>query len=106
MIIEHIAGKKTDTDKLSDVQAMIMEKCEELRTLCCNENRQLVILVDAKGREDGIPLTFWNFKTKDYNVDDVEVTNKAYNTLIHMIHLFLMTISNKELGVSKMEKSE
>jgi hypothetical protein len=57
MIINHGDGSKTNTDKLSDVDSMIVEKAEELRLICKTANRQLFLAVECS-RNDG---AFWNF---------------------------------------------
>ena len=112
MIIEHIPGPdgkapKTDTDKLTDTEAMILEKAEELRLLCFSVNRQCVILVDAKGAENGNSMHFWNMKTKDHqNFTDEETLKKVQINLLTMVHGFLMNISGGTIGLNRMDTGE
>ena len=108
MIIEHIPGSKkgkTDTDKLPDVEAMILEKSEELRQLCLNAKRQCVILVDAKGNENGDAMHFWNMKMKDdLDWNDKDSVNKVYSNLLTMVNTFVGAISQGDLEIHRKEK--
>jgi hypothetical protein len=108
MIIEHIPGSikdKTDTDKLPDVEAMILEKSEELRQLCYNAKRQCVILVDAKGCENGNTTQFWNVRMKDdLGVNDKDYLSKVYSNLFTMINIFVMAVSHGDLEIHRKEK--
>jgi hypothetical protein len=115
MIIKHVSeavAPQTDTDKLSDVEAMILEKTEELRQLCFNAKRQCIIVVDSKGREDGGGMHFWNMRMKD--MDDVsdqqrleqssQQTQKAAANLFSMLNQFAMTFSNGQLALAPVEQ--
>lgn len=109
MIIKHVPNAEipeTDTDKLSDIEAMILEKSEELRQLCFDAQRQMVIVVDAKGLENGTGMKFWNMKMKNMAGDDLqqmennEDKNKAIFNLFRMLHGFTMGISQNAVGVA------
>jgi len=108
MIIEHIPGsckEKTDTDKLPDVEAMILEKSEELRQLCLDVKRQCVIIVDAKGNENGNAMHFWNMKMKDEtDWNDKEYVSKIYSNLLTMVNIFVGAISQGDLEIHRKEK--
>lgn len=106
MIIKNADGRIIDTDTLPDVNAMIAEKCEELRILCCNEKRQLVIVVDSRGNEDGHLSTFWNIKGRKYNDNDQNTITRSYNQIISMLNGFISTISNGNLGIFSKNKNE
>jgi hypothetical protein len=108
MIIKHtnVSDEKiTDTDRLSDVEAMILEKAEELRKLCFDTSRQAIIIVDAKGRENGGGYQFWNLKLKSeelkdvkekeyINNDDLEVKKRAFENILQMANQFTLVLTN------------
>lgn len=52
--------KETDTDKLADVEAEILEAAEHLRDLCSKYRRQLLISVNAADKS-GKNMMFWSF---------------------------------------------
>lgn len=111
MIIEHVPGlsykEKTDTDKLPDVDAMILEKSEELRQLCCDAKRQCVILVDAKGLENGSATHFWNMRIKDdSDPNDKDYVSKIYNNILTMVNTFVITFSRGDLEIHRKEKEQ
>lgn len=112
MIIEHVPGSHvnaTDTDKLPDVEAMILEKAEELRKLCFDTSRQVVIIVDAKGIEDGGGIHFWSFKLRSQKVQDTDTNSqplmdkediaRSYQNLFRMINNFGGRMSNGHVGL-------
>ena len=112
MIIKHVAdavSPETNTDKLPDVEAMILEKAEELRKLCFDTNRQCAIVVDAKGSEEGNGFQFWNMKMKSKEMaevkdgekikNDSEEINRAYTNLLSMVHQFVTTLTQGQIGV-------
>jgi hypothetical protein len=104
MIVNHVNAPPTNTDQLSDVEAMITEKSEELRKLCFDNNRQCVILVDAKGRRSGTFLTFWNLREK-YQVEnstdiiDANIHADAFNKLLTGLNTFIGSLTNGKLGI-------
>lgn len=112
MIIEHVPqseNKATDTDKLSDVEAMILEKAEGLRKLCFDTSRQAIILVDAKGKENGGGYQFWNMKLRSKELQDVkdgaqiksdtEDKQRAFENILQMANQFTMTLTHGDVGV-------
>jgi hypothetical protein len=112
MIIEHTPQSEkgvTDTNKLSDVEAMILEKAEELRKLCFDTSRQAIIVVDAKGEENGGGYQFWNMKLKSPDMKDVkdgeqirndtEDKNRAYENILQMANQFTMALTGGQVGV-------
>jgi len=56
MKITHKNGEVTDTDKLSDIDAMLIEKAKEIRDISKQSNRQLFLLTECT-RNVGV---FWN----------------------------------------------
>jgi hypothetical protein len=106
MIIKHLPvdgniPKETNTNVLPDIDAMILEKCEELRKLCFDVNRQCVILVDAKGAKDGTTTSFWNMKmSSEDDFKDTHVLNKCYSNLCSMLQQFIHNISFGSLRIS------
>ena len=114
MIIKHTPDAKTqetDTNKLPDVEAMIMEKSEELRELCFNACRQMLLVVDAKGEQKGGGCQFWNMKTppiKDVPdgekmVNDTEEKNRAYQNILSMADQFVGSLTQGKVRVLSVE---
>ncbi len=112
MIIEHVPNsdnKATDTDKLSDVEAMILEKAEELRKLCFDTSRQAIIVVDAKGKENGGGYQFWNMKLKSPDLKEVKdgelvksdtaEKQRAFENILQMANQFTMSLTQGDVGV-------
>jgi hypothetical protein len=105
MIIEHVMNAGvTDTDKLSDVEAMIMEKSEELRKLCFDSHRQCLILVDPKGAQIGSVASFWNFRTTPEKTEDDEQRNKDFQNLMSCINVFVLQVTGGMYNISLMRK--
>ena len=49
MIINHTDETTTDTDKLPDVEASILEKANELQRICSENNRPLLLFICPSG---------------------------------------------------------
>lgn len=90
---------ETDTDKLADVDALIMEKAEELRSLCFSAKRQCFISVDACGMENGSSFAFWNLvmKTEDATTETGFV--KALNNLLNSLNGSIFKLTNGKVGL-------
>jgi hypothetical protein len=106
MKITHTDGKVTETDKLPDVDAMILEKSEEFRNLCLDTKRQFVLLVDYKGGENGKSLSFWNLKMKDTDTENPESMNKAYNNFFDIINNFISGFTKGYLFLGRRANNE
>ena len=111
MIIKHAPQSienETNTDKLCDIDAMILEKSEELRKLCFDSSRQLILSVDAKGKENGTGYCYWNIKTKSTTMKNVdgemvlltEDNTFAINNIFKMANQFVMSLSNGQFTVA------
>lgn len=62
MKIEHINAECTDTDKLPDIDAQILEMSEQLRKLCEENQRPFAMIISPNGNERF--LAFWNIMGK------------------------------------------
>lgn len=106
MLIPHVTGNNTDTAKLADVEAMIMEKSEELRKICFDNNRQCLVLVDAKGMRNGGFFSFWNLKEDDApKVDkdgkwDPSLQLPSFAHMLHGVNVFVMELTNGQVGLA------
>lgn len=103
MEITHTTGEKINTDTLPDVEAMIMEKSEELRKLCADNHRHLLLIVDAKGTKSRM-THFWSMKTKE------EMTAKeyseSYNVFFDSINNFVKIFSRNTIALARVENSQ
>lgn len=97
MIIKHLPSSddgSTDTDKLPDIDALIIEKAEELRKLCFNAKRQCLIIADAKGLENGACFSFFNLQMKEGDmIKNIEDHQRFATNLIKMIDCFLSDLT-------------
>ena len=111
MKINHIDGEVTDTDKLSDIQALILEKSEELRVLCCNEKIQMLLLVDIKksvmvdDKKFACVSSFWNIKTKEWDNNPEKEFPRAYQKFFYIVNEFIRSLSNGRLHISNIEEN-
>jgi hypothetical protein len=106
MIIKHTlqsSVNETDTDKLPDVEAMILEKCEELRELCRNSRRDAIFLTDTKGWRNGNCHVFYNISVKDENNLHEEV-DKGIINILNIMNTFVKTITSGKYAISSQNK--
>jgi len=79
--------KVTDTDKLEDMDAMLLEKAQEIRLISKQANRQLFLLVECI-RNVGV---FWNLKG--------ETTNEEMKNLHKFLDEQIKAVSNNVFRV-------
>jgi hypothetical protein len=92
----------TDTDTLPDVEAMILEKSEELRQMCANAKRQVLIVVDAKGAEKGGGTFFWSLiMSKGNPLTQKEDYVRAIETLMTSVNCAVQGITEQQLGIRR-----
>lgn len=65
MIIKHVnevsISEQTDTDKLGDVSATILEAAEALKVMCTKYQRQCIITINTDDSPSGRMFMFYNF---------------------------------------------
>ena len=64
MQIEHTSGDITNTDKLTDADALLMETSQNLHELFCRYNRQLLIVGEMRVCEGGTGGIFFSISPK------------------------------------------
>lgn len=101
MKIDHVDGSATDTDKLDDVSAYILEIVEELRKFCHDNRRQCVLLVETAPKNGmGKSAGFWNMTLPDTDQKDQESVTQAYRSLIDITNTFVTNISHGQLIIA------
>ena len=81
MKIKHINGLEVDTDKLPDMEAMVLEKVEQFRQFCLDNKVPFIIFIDPKGMESSPFISFWNFANRINNYEVGENEQKKVNML-------------------------
>jgi hypothetical protein len=105
MEITHCDGTKVDTDKLGDVDALLMEESAKLHKLFAQYNRQLLLVGEMKGLENdsaNITGSGTSFIHIAPLVSTQEVQITQFNKYISRIHSFIYAISRGSLGIRKM----
>ena len=112
MKLNHVDGEVTDTDKLPDIQALILEKAEELRVLCCNERIQLLLLVDIKhpeiieDKKFACVSSFWNIKTKEWDSNPEKEFPMAIDKFFIIVNKFIHTFSKGTLHITRTDDTK
>jgi hypothetical protein len=104
MEITHLDGAKVNTDKLGDVDALLMEESAKLHKLFVQYNRQLLLVGEMKGLENN--KTDAKFGTSFFHIAPLDSTQevqiKQFTKYISRIHWLIYTISRGSLGIGKM----
>ena len=99
MIIKHADNKETNTDKLDDISAMILEKSEELRKICDENSRQAIIVVEAS-LERGKDSFFWSSRMAGTDPENnKEDSRKCYNNIMSKMNAFVKNFSLGTLSI-------
>lgn len=102
MEINHVGGGAVETDKLNDVDALLMEESAKLHKLFAQYNRQLFLIGEMKATKDTSAEDGCAFFHVDNKVhDDTSVVAKTFNRFIARIDGFLRTFTRGQLFVAQ-----
>jgi hypothetical protein len=103
MKLEHVNGKTVETDKLPDVDALLMEASKGLHELFAKYNRQLFLVGEMKSTEDkpaSNGCVF--FHLGEPGIDkNPEVMQKAVGLYYGRIDGYIRSMSNHSLGIGR-----
>ncbi len=109
MKITHADGVIVDTDKLCDVDALLLEESAKLHKLFAKYNRQLLLLGEMKGSDEfnmnKSGTSFFHIMDPNVTVTP-EVRDEKYNKYISRIHGFVQTISQGYLGIVRFSSTD
>lgn len=102
MEINHLTGGGVDTDKLNDVDALLMEESAKLHKLFAQYNRQLFLIGEMKATKDTSAEEGCAFFHVDNKMsDDVSVVAKSFNRFVGRIDGFLRTFTRGQLFIAQ-----
>lgn len=103
MKIEHMDGSVTDTNKLPDLDAILLEESKKLHELFRSHNRQAFIAGDMKTKKDGVAkecVFFHIAQPLPEGVEpDKEQMSKDLSAFYSRIDRLLRGMTNNQLGV-------
>lgn len=103
MEINHTTGHVTNTDQLSDVDSMILEKAEELRKLCLDSKKQCNLMVDIGPSFDKPkPYSFWSIPCGNKDMEVTTDKSDCYGRFYYLTDYHLRSISGNIFRVEKM----
>jgi hypothetical protein len=103
MEIKHVNGNTVDTDKLPDVDALLMEASKELHSLFAKYNRQLFLVGEMKSTEDNPTSNgcmFFHLGALGLEKDP-ESIQKAAGMYYGRIDGYIRSMSNHTLGIGR-----
>ena len=99
MIIEHVNNTSVDTDKLSDVDSLLLEKTSELQKLYAQYNRQVLIVGEVKSHPDTSSENGGCFFHIAELTDPLETKTKKYYSYWKRLNGFLLNLSDGKVFV-------
>ena len=103
MKLEYVNGKTVETDKLPDVDALLMEASKGLHELFAKYNRQLFLVGEMKSMEDkpaSVGCVFFHLCTKETS-ENPEAMSKVVNAYYGRIDGYIRGMSNHALGIGR-----
>lgn len=107
MIIDHVPDPDgtphaTDTDKLGDVPAALLEAAENFRRECIRYKRQFFLVLNPKDLPSGGAHTFWSYLSEHMTPPELfgEETSKKRMTTEDEAQAFYSMIFRGVYGVS------
>lgn len=106
MEINHINGTGVDTDKLSDVDAILMEESAKLHKLFSKYDRQLTLIGEMKSTEgtsseDG--CSFFHIAKSD---DDELTIQKRFDRFVKRMDRFIRKFTHGSLFIAQYPPTE
>jgi hypothetical protein len=103
MKLEHVSGASVETDKLPDVDALLMEASKGLHELFAKYNRQLFLVGEMKSTEDkpaSNGCVFFHVGEMGLQ-DDKKKFNEALGRYYGRIDGYIRAMSNHSLGIGR-----
>ena len=103
MKFKHVDGRTVDTDKLPDVDALLMEESKKLYEQFLKYNRQLFLVGEMKGEEDTTAINgcaFFNPGTSCLTKDP-EAMQKTAGIYYGRIDRCIRGMSKNTLGIGR-----
>lgn len=98
MKIKHISGEEVDTDKLPDMEAMVIEKVEEFRLFCLDNKIPFLLFIDPKGAAKiGDFLSFWNYSNRSIEYKEGDKID-MYSMLV-CVDTYIRCITNNQIAL-------
>lgn len=74
---------------MENIEKQIQQKIHELHNLCEENGRQLLVIVDAKGTEDGRYMNVWSIGNSKHKEVNKENQGELLGPFIHAIDSFV-----------------
>jgi folate-dependent tRNA-U54 methylase TrmFO/GidA len=104
MKIEHITGTSVETDKLPDVDALLMEESQKLHALFAKYNRQLFLLGEMIGMNGASAANGCMFHhIAATTADDDATRTKAFNMYFGRMDNYIRQMTNNQLGIGNIQ---
>jgi hypothetical protein len=108
MIIPHTSDSSvpfTDTDKMPDIPAILIEAAENFRRLCMTHKRQCFITVNPTDDVTGRGHIFWSFLSSKMSPTDSlekrELTDAESNAFYYAIASGVRMVSNGQFALAR-----
>lgn len=104
MEIKHVTGTSVETDKLPDVDALLMEESKKLHTLFKQYNRQLFLVGEMRAKEEQPTIqgcVFFHVMPENPGNTpvDPEAFQKASGMYWGRVDGYIRAMSNHRLGI-------
>jgi len=97
MKISHYDGSVSDTDKMNDVDALLVEKMKELHELHVKYGKQVVILSASGGKYGSC-----HFHMIDEDKKHTEEAKNAFDSFMNRLDWFVLTFTGKRFSIAPM----
>jgi hypothetical protein len=101
MEINHVNGGNVNTDKLNDVDSLLMEESAKLHKLFAQYNKQLALFGEMKATVDTSAEDGCSFFHIGKQEDDEQILQKNFNRFIRRIDGFIRTLTQGQLYIAK-----
>jgi hypothetical protein len=102
MKITHVDGTSTDTDKLSDIDAHLLEECNKLYELFAKYNKQCCVVAEIRNPHAPLGTSMTSMFFHIANADaPVEVINKKFGEYMVRLDNHVKMMSRGRLFIAQ-----
>lgn len=103
-ITSNLTGETLDTDKMSDIKALILEKGKEVFDLCSKNKKMCLFIVDLDDKVDGTGYNFYGYNNLKYNVKIEREKNESFGWFLQMVNSAILQISDNNFSIQSNQK--
>lgn len=95
-----------DTPEVKNIEREIRNRMEHLRSYCQENGRQLIIIADSEGNEDGRYTCVWSITNSKHEELNAQNFSELMGPFIHSVDSFVRAATGGACAIVPLKKEE